>query len=165
MAGLSARGEWKPGLSGNGVHGVHFAEVEVDTETGQVRVLKMVCVQDCGLCVNRTATESQINGGMIQGLGYALYEKTVADPFTGNMLNTTLDEYKLPGCMEMPEMIPIIDDGDERNVVIGMAEPATIPAAGAIANAVYNACGVRIREHPLTRDKIMAGLRAQVRRA
>ena len=64
--------------------------------------------------------------------------------YTGNMLNTTMDEYKLPGWMEMPEMVSLIDDGDTREVVIGMAEPAAIPGASAIANAVFNACGVRV---------------------
>ena len=80
------------------------------------------------------------------------------DEATGNMLNTTLDEYKIPGCLEMPEMIPIIDDGDTRDVVIGMAEPAAIPGASAIANAVFNACGVRVSSLPITPDKILDGL-------
>jgi xanthine dehydrogenase YagR molybdenum-binding subunit len=158
-AGLSARGEWKPGLSGGGVHGATFAEVEVDTETGHVRVLRMAHVQDCGLPLNRLALESQINGGMIQALGYALLEETVVDPQIGSMLNATMEEYKLPGSMEMPELIPLIDDGDSRNVVIGMAEPAVIPGHSAIANAVYNACGVRINSLPITPDKILAGLK------
>lgn len=156
--GLSAQGEWKDGLSGGGVHGAQFAEVEVDIETGQVRVLKMVGVQDCGLPMNRAATESQLNGGMIQGMSYALLERHVVDPDIGNMLNPTLDEYKLAGCLEMPEMIPLIDDGDTRNEVVGMAEPSAIPGASAIANAVFNACGVRITELPITPDKILNGL-------
>jgi xanthine dehydrogenase YagR molybdenum-binding subunit len=160
-AGISAHGEWKAGLSGGGVHGAQFAEVEVDVDTGRVRVLKMVGVQDCGLPLNRRAVESQLNGGMIQGLGYALLEKHVVDEHTGNMLNATMDEYKLPGCLEMPEMIPIIDDGDKREVVIGMAEPAAIPGASAIANAVFNACGVRVTSLPITPDKILDGLAKQ----
>ena len=159
-SGLAAHGEWKPDLSGNGVHGVQLAEVEVDLDTGQVRVLKMVGVQDCGLPLNRRAVQSQLNGGMIQALGYALLEKHVVDEFTGNMLNLTMDEYKIPGCLEMPEMIPLIDDGDTRDVVIGMAEPAAIPGASAIANAVYNACGVRVNSLPITPDKILDGLEA-----
>jgi xanthine dehydrogenase YagR molybdenum-binding subunit len=164
MAGITARGEWKEQLQGDGVHGAQFAEVEVDTETGQVRVLKMVGVQDCGLALNRTAVESQINGGMIQALGYALLENHVVDGLTGHMLNATMDEYKLPGCFEIPEMIPIIDDGDTRAVPIGMAEPAAIPGASAIANAVYNACGVRVISLPITPDKILDGL-AKLKRA
>ncbi|MDE2125494.1 MAG: xanthine dehydrogenase family protein molybdopterin-binding subunit [Armatimonadetes bacterium] len=156
--GLSAHGEWVPGLSGNGVHGAHFAEVEVDTETGRVRVIKLVGVQDCGLPLNRLAVKSQINGGMIMGLGMALLETTVADEATGNMLNANMEEFKLPGSMEMPELVPIIDDGDTRNVVIGMAEPANIPASSAIANAVYNACGARVTDLPITPDKVLQAL-------
>jgi xanthine dehydrogenase YagR molybdenum-binding subunit len=157
-AGLSARGEWKPELSGNGAHGVSFAEVEVDVETGHVRVVKMVHVQDGGLPLNRLAMESQINGGMIQSMGMALYEGRVMDSDLGVMVNPAFNDYKLPGALEIPELVPIIDDGDDRNVVIGIAEPANIPGVGAIANAVFNACGVRVRELPITPDKILAGL-------
>jgi CO/xanthine dehydrogenase Mo-binding subunit len=74
------------------------------------------------------------------------------------MLNATFDDYKLPGCFEMPDLIPIIDDGDPRDVPIGMAEPAVIPGASAIANAVYSACGVRVNSLPITPDKILIGL-------
>lgn len=162
--GLAARGEWKPGLSGSGAHGVSFAEVEVDVETGHVRVTKMCHVQDGGLPLNRLAMESQINGGMIQSLGMALYEGRVMDPDLGVMVNPGFGDYKLPGCLEMPELIPIIDDGDNRDVVMGIAEPANIPGVGAVANAVYNACGVRVRELPISPDKILNGL-AQLQKA
>ena len=160
-AGISARGEWSNALAGNGVHGVQMAEVEVDIDTGHVRVLKMVGVQDCGLALNRRAVQSQLNGGMIQGLGYALLEEHWVDPATGCMLNTTMDEYKLPGTFEIPEMVALIDDGDTRNVVIGMAEPAAIPGASAIANAVFNACGARITSLPITPDKVLTALAAK----
>jgi xanthine dehydrogenase YagR molybdenum-binding subunit len=118
----------------------------------------MVGVQDCGLPLNRRAVQSQLNGGMIQGLGYALLEEHWVDMPTGNMLNATMDEYKLPGTMEIPEMVALIDDGDTREVVIGMAEPAAIPGASAIANAVFNAIGVRITSLPITPDKILTAL-------
>lgn len=159
--GLSVRGEWSANLAGNGAHGASFAEVEVDMETGHVKVVKMAHVQDGGLILNRLAAESQINGGMIQSLGMALYETRVMDPTLGVMVNPTFNDYKLPGCLEIPELIPIIDDGDERNVVIGIAEPANIPGVGAIANAVYNATGIRIRDLPITPDKILNALAAQ----
>lgn len=157
-AGLSVTGEWNSGLSGNGAHGASFAEVEVDMETGYIRPIKMCHVQDGGLILNRLAAQSQINGGMIQSLGMALYEGRVMDPKLGIMLNPGFGDYKLAGCLEIPELIPIIDDGDDRNVVIGIAEPANIPGVGAVANAVYNACGVRVRELPITPDKILNGL-------
>ena len=73
-------------------------------------------------------------------------------------LNPHFGDYKLPGSLEMPELVPIIDDDDKREAVIGIAEPAVIPAVGAIANAVFNATGVRIRELPITPDKILMGL-------
>jgi xanthine dehydrogenase YagR molybdenum-binding subunit len=157
-AGIKVRGVWKPGLSASGVHGASFAEVEVDTETGFVRVVKMCHVQDCGLPLNRLALASQINGGMIQSIGMALYEGRVMDSDLGVMVNCGFGDYKLPGTMEIPELIPVIDDGDERQAVIGMAEGANVPGVGAVANAVYNACGVRVRELPITPDKILMGL-------
>ncbi len=160
-AGLSVRGQWKPGLSGNGAHGASFAEVEVDTETGHVKVVRMCHVQDGGLILNRMATESQINGGMIQSIGMALYEGRVMDNGLGVMLNPGFGDYKLCGALEIGELIPVIDDGDPRQAVIGIAEPANIPGVGAVANAVYNACGVRVRELPITPDKILMGLMAR----
>jgi xanthine dehydrogenase YagR molybdenum-binding subunit len=132
--------------------------VEVDMETGHIRPVKMCHVQDGGLILNRLAAESQINGGMIQSLGMALYEGRVMDPKLGIMLNPGFGDYKLAGCLEIPELVPIIDDGDDRNVVIGIAEPANIPGVGAVANAVFNACGVRVRDLPITPDKILMGL-------
>jgi xanthine dehydrogenase YagR molybdenum-binding subunit len=118
----------------------------------------MVSVQDCGLPLNRLAVESQINGGMIQGVGMALLEGRINDPTTGMMVNSSMMDYKIPGCLEMPELVPIIDDGDERNAVVGVGEPPSVPPAAAIANAVYNACGVRVRDLPITPDKILMGL-------
>ncbi|HEV2296561.1 MAG TPA: xanthine dehydrogenase family protein molybdopterin-binding subunit [Tepidisphaeraceae bacterium] len=160
-AGVSEKGEWQPDLAGRGVHGACFAEVEVDTETGHVKPIKMVHVQDVGLPLNRTAIESQINGGMIQSLGQALYEGRVMDAELGVMLNPNMEDYKIPGSLEMPEMVPIIDDADDRQVVIGVGEPALIPAVGALANAVFNAIGVRIHDLPITPDKVLMALQTQ----
>lgn len=162
--GLSARGEWNNALAAGGVHGAQFAEVEVDTETGLVRILKMVGVQDCGLPLNRMAVRSQLNGGMIQALGYGLLEEHVTDEILGKMVNAAFDSYKIPGSLDMPEMVSLIDDGDTREAVIGMAEPAAIPGASAIANAVYNACGVRVSTLPVTPDVILKGLERATRR-
>lgn len=157
-AGITAHGVWRQDLQGRGVHGVCFAEVEVDVETGKVRPIKMVQVQDGGLPLNRLTMESQLNGGMIQSLGMAFWEGRVMDAKLGLQLNPGFGDYKLPGCLEMPEFVPIIDDDDKREVVIGIAEACIIPSLGALANAVFNACGVRVRELPITPDKVLMGL-------
>ncbi|HEY6804259.1 MAG TPA: xanthine dehydrogenase family protein molybdopterin-binding subunit [Pyrinomonadaceae bacterium] len=157
-AGVTGHGVWRQDLQASGIHGASFAEVEVDTETGHVKPIRMVHVQDGGLPLNRLTMESQINGGMIQALGMALWEGRVMDEKLGVQLNPGLGDYKIPGSLEIPEMIPIIDDDDKREVVIGIAEGCIIPALGAVVNAVFNACGVRVRETPLTPDKILMGL-------
>jgi xanthine dehydrogenase YagR molybdenum-binding subunit len=156
-AGITSHGEWRADLQSRGIHGVCFAEVEVDVETGHVKPIKMVHVQDGGLPLNRLTLESQINGGMIQSLGMALWEGRVMDAQLGMQLNPGFGDYKLPGTLEMPELVPIIDDDDKREAVIGIAEGCIIPALGAIANAVFNATGLRIRELPITPDKILMG--------
>ncbi|HET6974098.1 MAG TPA: xanthine dehydrogenase family protein molybdopterin-binding subunit [Pyrinomonadaceae bacterium] len=157
-AGITSHGEWRVDLQARGIHGVCFAEVEVDVETGHVKPIKMVHIQDGGLPLNRLTMESQINGGMIQSLGMALWEGRVMDAQLGMMLNPGMGDYKLPGSLEMPEMVPLIDDEDKREAVIGIAEGCIIPALGALANAVFNATGVRVRETPITPDKILMGL-------
>ena len=157
-AGITAHGQWRSDLQARGVHGVCFAEVEVDVETGHVKPIKMVHIQNCGLPLNRLAMESQINGGMIQSLGMALWEGRVMDAQLGMQLNSGFGDYKIPGSLEMPEMVPIIDDDDKREAVIGMSEGCIIPAVGALVNAVFNATGIRIRELPITPDKILIGL-------
>ena len=157
-AGITSHGEWRADLQARGIHGVCFAEVEVDVETGHVKPIKMVHIQDGGLPLNRLTMESQINGGMIQSLGMALWEGRVMDAQLGMMLNPGFGDYKLPGSLEMPELVPLIDDDDKREAVIGIAEGCIIPALGAIVNAVFNASGVRVRELPVTPDKILMGL-------
>jgi xanthine dehydrogenase YagR molybdenum-binding subunit len=156
-AGITSHGEWRSDLQSRGIHGVCFAEVEVDVETGHVKPIKMVHVQDGGLPLNRLTLESQINGGMIQSLGMALWEGRVMDVQLGMQLNPGFGDYKLPGTLEMPELVPIIDDDDKREAVIGIAEGCIIPALGALVNAVFNATGLRIRELPITPDKILMG--------
>ena len=155
---LVARGKWQAHLRSQGVHGAQAAKVSVDTLTGELKVLKMVCCQDQGIPMNRLALRSQINGGMIQALSYGLLEQRVHDPDLGIMLTANLEDYKIAGTLEMPEMVAVIDDGDERAATMGMAEAVVIPGHGAIANALFNACGVRIRELPLTVDKIVTAL-------
>ena len=159
-AGVTSHGEWRDDLQSRGIHGVCFAEVEVDVETGHVKPIKMVHIQDGGLPLNRLTLESQINGGMIQSLGMALWEERVMDAQLGMQLNPGFGDYKLPGSLEMPELVPIIDDDDKREAVIGIAEGCIIPSLGALANAVFNATGLRVRELPITPDKILMGTKA-----
>ena len=156
MESISEGGHWDRELRQGGVAGTQFAEVEVDTETGAVRVIKIVAVQDCGLVINRLTTESQINGGVIMGLGQALLEERFMDAETGRMLNANLEDYKVPGTFEIPEIKSIVFDTHRK--VTGIGEPPCIPTLGAIANAVYNAIGVRVRELPITPDKILTAL-------
>ena len=156
MDTITEEGDWAEDLRESGAAGTQFAEVEVNTETGHVTVIKIVAVQDCGLILNRLTTESQINGGVVGGLNYALLENRIMDPQTGRMINSNLIDYKIAGPTEIPEIKAIPFDTDRK--VTGIGEPATIPTAGAIANAVYNAIGVRIRSLPITPDKILTEL-------
>jgi xanthine dehydrogenase YagR molybdenum-binding subunit len=154
---LMVSGQWIEGLSSNPAGGVQFAEVEVDTETGMVTVKKVLGVHDCGLIVNQITLESQINGGIIMGMGYALYEERVMDDLSGVMLNPNFETYKLPGLADVPEIEIVLINMPERGV-IGIGEPATVPTAGAIANAVANAIGVRVFSLPITPAKVLAAL-------
>ncbi len=140
---------------------VQFAEVSVDTETGFVKVDKIVAAHSCGRPLNITHLEGQINGGVIQGVSYALYEYRVMDNETGHQMNGNLDQYKLPFAMEIPEIETIIVEdygGRSSTDAYGIGEPANIATAVAVANAVYNAIGVRIYELPITPDKVLQAL-------
>src|SRR6185369_4972479 len=129
--------------------GVQFAEVAVDTETGFVKVKKITCVQDGGLIVSKLTCESQVNGGIIMGIGYALYEERVMDRTSGVVLNPNLETYKIPALGDIPDIDIVLLDMPERGV-IGIGEPVTIPTAAAVANAVANAIGARVNSLPIT---------------
>jgi len=149
-----------PDLTSSGVGGVQMAEVEVDTETGIVKVKKMVAVQDCGLVIDLTTAESQCYGALIMGISYSLYEEKVMDPTTGHMLNDNMEFYRLAGLSDIPELVVHMMTGkgyDERGV-IGLGEPPVISPGAAISNAVANAIGVRVPFLPLTPDRVLAAL-------
>ncbi|HTX21711.1 MAG TPA: xanthine dehydrogenase family protein molybdopterin-binding subunit [Candidatus Aquilonibacter sp.] len=154
---LVVNGNWIEGLSTKPAYGVQFAEVDVDTETGLVTVKKVVAVHDCGLIVDKLTTESQINGGVIMGLGYALYEERVMDDLSGVVLNPNFETYKLSGIADVPDIDVILVNMPERGV-IGIGEPATVPTAAALGNAVANAIGVRVGSLPITPAKVLAAL-------
>ena len=118
----------------------------------------MAAVHDCGRPMDRLTIESQVNGGIIQGISYALYEDRILDRTTGVMVNANFKQYKIAGAKEIPEIeIDIMDvnQGMNSTGAVGIGEPATIPTAAAIANAVYNAIGVRLRELPMTPGKVL----------
>ncbi|WP_309493168.1 xanthine dehydrogenase family protein molybdopterin-binding subunit [Candidatus Hecatella orcuttiae] len=141
--------------------GAQFAEVEVNTETGDVKVLKMVSAYDVGRAINPQTVEGQIEGALHQGIGYALTEEILLDE-KGIMLNPNFRDYKLLTSADMPEAETVIVesiDPDGPYGAKGVGEPGLVPTAAAIANAVYNATGVRIRDLPLTAEKILKALR------
>jgi xanthine dehydrogenase YagR molybdenum-binding subunit len=141
--------------------GVQFAEVVVDTETGVIKVERVVAIHDCGRPLNPLALESQINGGILQGISYALYEDRVLDRQTGRMVNANLEQYKIAGSRETPKIESVIIEeyiGRSSTDAGGIGEPSTIPTAAAVANAVYNATGIRLRELPMTPARVLAAL-------
>lgn len=149
------------GLAYGDLGSVQFAEVSVNTDTGFVKVDKVVAAHSCGRPLNIGQLESQINGGIIQGVSYALYESRVMDNGTGHMMNAGVDNYKMPFSMEIPEIESIIVEeysGRSSTDAYGIGEPANIATAAAIANAVYNAIGVRIYEIPITPASILSAL-------
>ncbi len=149
-----------PDLTNSGVGGVQMADVSVDTETGIIRVNKMVAVQDCGLVVDVKTAESQVKGALIMGISYALYEEKILDPVTGRMLNPNMEFYRLAGIGDIGELRVHMMTGkgyDERGV-IGLAEPPVVSPGAAISNAVANAIGVRVPFLPLTPDRVLDAL-------
>src|SRR5271157_1249481 len=143
------------------IGGVQFAEVAVDTETGVVRVERIVAAHDCGRPMNPLLLESQIQGGVLMGLSYALYENRILDKSTGRMVNANLEAYKVAGAREVPAIDVIVLEnlqGRSATDAYGIAEPANIGTAPAIGNAVYNAIGVRLRSLPMTPAAVLAAL-------
>jgi len=147
-------------LGSSGVGGVQIADVSVDTETGVVKINKMVAVQDCGLIIDLKTAESQCYGALIMGITYALYEQKIMDDLTGRMLNPNMEFYKLAGIGDIGELVVHMMTGpgyDERGV-IGLGEPPVISPGAAISNAVANAVGVRVPTLPLTPEKVLAAI-------
>ena len=126
-----------------------------------MRVERVVAVHDCGRPMNPRLIESQVQGGVLMGLSYALFEDRLLDRHTGRMVNPNLEQYKLAGPHEAPEIeVVLLEDYQGRSATdaYGIAEPANIGTAPAIANAVYNAIGVRLRSLPMTPAAVLAAL-------
>jgi xanthine dehydrogenase YagR molybdenum-binding subunit len=151
-------------ISPHAIGGVQFAEVCVDTQTGVVKVERVVAVHDCGRPINPKLVESQILGGVVQGVSYALYEDRRLDPATGVQLNASIDQYKIVGSRETPRIdVHLIEllGGQSSTDARGVAEPANVATAAAIANAFFNATGKRIYTLPMTPANVLAALRSE----
>lgn len=142
--------------------GAQFAEVEVNIETGHVRVVRFVAAHDSGRIINPRLAESQLEGGILQGIGFALFEERVLDEALGLPLNPTMHDYKIPTLADLPEIEAFFVTGADTVAnhigAKGLAEPPIIGAAPAIANAVADALGVQITELPLTPWRVLAAL-------
>ncbi|MGA8163075.1 MAG: xanthine dehydrogenase family protein molybdopterin-binding subunit [Acidobacteriaceae bacterium] len=143
--------------------GVDVAEVEVDTELGRIHVRRVLSVHDCGRPMNPEQTISQINGGIIQGISYTLLENRLLDPEYGLMVNADLEQYKIIGAREIPQIdVRLVEAyiGQSSTDASGIGEAAGVVSIGAaVANAVYNATGVHIRQTPMTPAVVLAALR------
>jgi xanthine dehydrogenase molybdenum-binding subunit len=140
----------------------NFAEVEVDTETGQVKVLKIVAAHDSGRAINPMFFEGQVQGGLQHGIGHALTEALIIDKKTGAPLNPRLLDYNVLRAPDMPDVeVIIVEIGEPTGPfgARGLGEPCLLSTAPAVANAIYNAIGVRIKEIPITSEKILKALR------
>lgn len=166
ILGQGARGENPEDVSIR-TFGAQCVEIEVDTETGEVTVLRIVTSHDCGRIVNPTIVDSQVVGGVTQGLGFALTEERVVDTRSGIVLNANLEEYKVPTVADIPQIVHArVDVPDPRandTGAKGIGEPPLIPTAPAIANAVFDAVGVRVRQAPLSRRRILEALAERAR--
>jgi xanthine dehydrogenase YagR molybdenum-binding subunit len=157
---ISVDGQWEAGLSSSGTSGVQFAEVTVDIETGVVRIKRILAMQDCGLIVDTLTAESQVYGGVIAAINFALFEDRLLDRVTGQMVNPNMEWYLLAGMSDIPKIDIVLNNMPERGV-IGIGEPPTVSTASAIANAVRNATGATIRLLPLHPHKVLAALEQQ----
>ncbi len=157
-----ARGTQSP-LSNSQVGGVQFAHVAVDKETGVIKMKKFVAVQDMGLVISPEQAISQINGAVIMGIAYALFEQRISDPKTGAVVNAELKDYKLARLGDIPEIVVhLYEPEDQRSRgVIGLGEPPVISPGAAISNAVANALGVRVPTLPMTPQRVLAALKAK----
>ncbi len=137
---------------------VQFAEVEVDTETGIVRVKKVVALQDVGQPVNRHTLENQITGAVVQGLSFALFEDRTLDPTLGAMVNPDMEYYKIAGPADVPEIVPVLWKSRDDVSVNSVGEPPVIPTPGAIGCAIFNAIGVPVRRMPMTPARVLEAI-------
>jgi xanthine dehydrogenase YagR molybdenum-binding subunit len=162
ILGKGARGPNPTGMSVL-TFGVHVVEAAVDVETGEVRVERVAAIHDVGRIINPLGAESQVEGGVIQGIGHTLSEARLMDQETGRILTTTLDAYRMPTIADVPEIVcEFIDEPDEHLTNLGskgLGEPPIVPIAAAIANAIRDATGADVHELPISREEMLRALR------
>lgn len=158
---VKGEGPAKDGLTDAQVGGVQMADVSVDVDTGIVTVNKFVAVQDCGLILDELTARSQVYGGVIMGIAYALSEERIMDNKTGRYINADLANYKLPRLGDCGEIVVKMyqPDSEYARGVVGLGEPPVISPGTAIANAVANALGVRVPVIPLTPQRVLEALK------
>jgi CO/xanthine dehydrogenase Mo-binding subunit len=143
--------------------GVQVAEVAVDVETGEIWVDRVAAVHDVGRVINPLGASSQIEGGIIQGIGHTLSEERLHDPSSGTILTTSFDSYRLPTIADVPEIVSELVDIPDRHLTNlgskGLGEPPIVPTAAAIANAIRDATGADVRRLPITREEMLRALR------
>jgi CO/xanthine dehydrogenase Mo-binding subunit len=161
ITGKGARG---PNPTGMRVltFGIQVADVAVDVETGEVRVERIAAVHDVGRVINPLGAQSQVEGGIIQGVGHTLSEERLVDPASGTVLSQTLDAYKLPTFADVPEIVvELLDIPDEHLTNLGskgLGEPPIVPTAAAIVNAIRDATGADVRSLPVSREEMLRAL-------
>jgi CO/xanthine dehydrogenase Mo-binding subunit len=142
---------------------VQVAEVAVDVETGEIRVERIAAIHDVGRVINPLGAQSQVEGGIIQGIGHTLSEQRLLDPGSGIVLTQSLDAYKLPTSADVPELVCELVDVPDAHLtnlgVKGLGEPPIIPTSAAIANAIRDATGADVRSVPITREEMLRALR------
>jgi CO/xanthine dehydrogenase Mo-binding subunit len=163
ILGKGARGPNPTGMSVL-TFGVHVVEVAVDVETGEVLVERVAAIHDVGRIVNPLGASSQVEGGVIQGIGHTLSEERLLDPETGRILTTSLDAYRMPTIADVPEIVcEFVDKPDEHLTNLGskgLGEPPIVPIAAAIANAIRDATGADVHELPISREEMLRALEA-----
>ncbi len=161
ILGKGARGPNPTGMSVL-TFGVHVVEVAVDVETGEVVVERVAAIHDVGRIINPLGASSQVEGGVIQGIGHTLSEDRLLDPETGRVLTSTLDAYRMPTIADVPEIVcEFVDKPDTHLTNLGakgLGEPPIVPIAAAIANAIRDATGAEIHELPISREEMLRAL-------
>jgi len=162
ILGKGARGPNPTGMSVL-TFGVHVVEAAVDVETGEVVVERVAAIHDVGRIVNPLGAESQVEGGIIQGIGHTLSEQRLMDGETGRVLTRSLDAYRMPTIADVPEIVcEFIDEPDAHLTNLGskgLGEPPIVPIAAAIANAIRDATGADVHELPISREEMLRALR------